>query len=123
MQHTGELTDAVKGYASGQAAKDWCLKYGLPREARFGSRKFGMDQANALASAWCARLQLLYDMFLSANMDEFVYSRADLEVVSPVPAELTDMASGSTVVRERLTQIQGMMPKRDSGSSSSGIAR
>lgn len=122
MEHTGMVCDAVKAYASGKDVKSWCSKYGLPNQARFGIRKFGQEQATALAETWCSHLQRFYDHYLAANMETFEYAAYEVNA-PPLPKAVADMAASSQIFRERLEQIRAMAPKVGAlGSASSSAA-
>ena len=122
QQHKGVPCDAVKAFASGKGARGWCVRFGLPRDATFSLRKFGDEQANGLALAWCARLEYFYALFLKAKTDDYKYT-VDQVSACP-PSRLFAGSTGeSAQVQSRLKDIMSMQPQVGGTASSSGLAR
>ena len=121
-EHVGVACDAVKAYASGKEALDWCSKFGFPTNTRFGIRKLGQERATVLAGCWCSRLQYFYDIFCRAKRDNYQYTSADING-SPVPKDSLSQTSEGGIFQERLAQILALRPKDASAASSSSSGK
>ena len=52
--HLGVEADAIKAYASGGQAQEFCSVYGLTKQATLSIRKYTEKVASGLALLWCA---------------------------------------------------------------------
>ena len=124
QQHKGVPCDAVKAYASGNAAKAWCSRYALPKDATFALRKYGEEQAHSLALEWCRKLEYFYLIYRKQGSQTYEYSAAETQAC-PAPLFFQKSKVESPEVRSRLAAIAAMLPKTAmslAGASSSSMA-
>ena len=82
QQHRGTEADCVSVSARRGVAWSWCERYSLPKMARF-TLQYTTPIANALASEWAKRMQHFFNIHLTANDHDFVYSETDLTSYAP----------------------------------------
>ena len=111
MVHKGKPYDAVRAFASGGRASEWCDKYHLPKSCRFELDYYGEDVSLKLAHAWISRMGFLFGMWLSQPLPLFMYSRADVETWR-APGDLDVIVAGLNAKQSiRVTKLFSDFPK------------
>ena len=92
VEHQGQSSDCVKGWASGMLAKNFCDSFSLPKMARFNHRAFPPGAPAVLSHAWCHRMQYFFDLWNAhPGPEPFQASAAQLEAYVE-PSAFTQLA-------------------------------
>ena len=62
MQHHGKAADCFKATARGTDAKEWCLRLGMPRSARYEITAYTEPLCAIFGRTWCAKMQFFFDV-------------------------------------------------------------
>ena len=120
--HRNVAVDSVAAQACTQMAKNFCIKYDLPKLASYSFAKFGERVAKVLAEGWVDKMTYLHSMYLEAEDDGFVFDQDVMQGYEEptdlvnLRAELGDLHKG---VRDRLEQLKMLKPKQTSTAASS----
>ena len=78
-KHRHVEADAIKVAARGRVCNEWCVAYGLPRQASFAFRKYGEREATRLAAFWARRMQHFFDCWAVNENDDFTLTAEDID--------------------------------------------
>lgn len=109
-QHRGVAYDAFQGQAQGAEAKAFCDALALPKSFRCAIAFEGEAAAHAVASAWCARMQWMFERYQVHGPTFFSPGTALNDFVED-PSVAALWASSGAKVRQRIEQLRGLKPR------------
>ena len=80
LKFTGLICDAVRGYASGQSALEFCQKYSPPPSRRWNINAYGSEwHCVMLAKAWCSKLQHFFEVYSGQANPSYHFTAQDID--------------------------------------------
>ena len=111
MEHKGVPYDAVKGYASGKNAKEWCSKYGFGQSSRYEIAAYGAKEVVDLAEAWCEKLGHLYSLWLLQGDADYEFTKDDVASWKPSPLVIAMCGRLKPQPRKRVQEMLAQAPR------------
>ena len=117
----GVAYDSIRGHAITEVARHWARQYGLGISFSCSYKKFAEGTANALALAWCHRMQFFFNISKESSNLSYRYTEQDYLSYAPDPdfVAFVDALPLDSPVWERVSQIRSKKPSATTSASAS----
>lgn len=106
--------------ATTEAARVWVKTYGLKGSAAFSIQRYGHEGAPMLASAWCGKMQYLFNLYAGSTADVYTYHDHEVDAYEPEAeyAAWLEALPAESPARTRHADLTKMRPLRPAPTAS-----
>ena len=111
-EHKGVAYDSFEASARGLFVRQWCSDWHLNREASFAIGVYGEEGGFTLCTAWCHKMQWLFNRSLASGHEDVDFSAAVLTTYEEPAAVAELYRVGGGRVRMRIDSLRALAPVR-----------